>query len=174
MDLHIYNLQEKSEKQLTNTPEAEYLPVWNPNGEEISFTGLKDYTPNLFTLDLKSNNIIQNTNVSDGVTGIQWNLKRNAISGMTLQTVDTSRIVYVSPKRIAKISKINMNSKFSSWRKKTPIHPILDINYKKKVNVLNEESYRFYKNLVHSGTIIIPDDESVFVNTVFFRWFRET
>ena len=167
MDLHIYNLKEKSEKQLTNSPDAEYLPVWNPNGKEISFTGLKDYTPNLYTIDLKSNNIIQNTNVSDGVTGIQWNLKRNAISGMTLQTVDTSRIVYVSPKRIAKISKINMNSKFSSWRKKTPIHPILDINYKKKVNVLNEESYRFYKNLVHSGTIIIPDDESVFVNTVF-------
>ena len=44
---------------------------------------------------------------------------------------------------------------------------MLNINLKNKVEVLNEENYKFYKNITHTGTIIFPDYESLLFQTLF-------
>ena len=152
MDIYVYNLKENSLKKLTSSREADYLPIWDPDGQKISFTGLYDYTPNLYTLNIASGEIIQNTDVGDIVVGTQWNNITSTITALTLSTVDTSRVVEINPERSVIKNKININPKFSSWRNKTPDHPLLNINLKNKVEVLNEENYKFYKNITHTGT----------------------
>ena len=99
------------------------LPIWHPDGEKISFTGLYDYTPNLYTYDIKTGKTIQNTDIGDAVMGIQWNKETSTITAMTLNTVDSARVVSINPKRLAKKTKVNMNPKYSSWRiKRLIIH----------------------------------------------------
>ena len=167
MDIYVYHIKENSLKKLTSSSEADSLPIWDPNGEKISFTGLYDYTPNLYTLNIASGEIIQNTDVGDIVIGTQWNNINSTITALTLSTVDTSRIVEIKPARSVIKNKININPKFSSWRNKRPDHPLLNINLKNKIEVLNEENYKFYKNITHTGTIIFPDHESLLFQTVF-------
>ena len=60
-----------------------------------------------------------------------------------------------------------MNSKFYSWRTQTPDYPLLGINSKKRVKVISEKKYSFLKNIVHTGTIIFPETESLLLNTAF-------
>ena len=55
-------------------------------------------TSTLMTFDLET---IQNTDVGDAVTGIQWH-KTSTITAMTLPTVDSARVILIDPKRIAK------------------------------------------------------------------------
>ena len=45
-------------------------------------------TPNLFTYDIETGGIVQNTDIGDAVMGIQWNSKTSTITAMTLPTVD--------------------------------------------------------------------------------------
>ena len=49
MDIHILEIYSGESKQITNSAEADLLPIWHPDGSKISFTGLYDYTPNLYT-----------------------------------------------------------------------------------------------------------------------------
>ena len=48
MDIHVLELSTKRSKQITNSNEGDFLPIWHPNGKRISYTGLYDYTPNLY------------------------------------------------------------------------------------------------------------------------------
>ena len=50
--------------------------------------------------------------------GIQWNDNTSTITAMTLQTVDSARVVYIDPKRVATKAKVNINPAYSSWRAK--------------------------------------------------------
>ena len=167
MDIYLFDISEGRLKKLTETPEADYLPIWNPDGKTLFFTGLYDYTPNLYKINLNTGEIIQNTDVGDVLIGTQWNIKNSSITALTLSSVDSSRIVEVSPERSIVKSKTIMNPKFSSWRTKVPDYPLLGINSKKRVNIISEEKYNFLKNIVHTGTIIYPDPESLLLNTAF-------
>ena len=167
MDIYLFDISEGRLKKLTETPEADYLPIWNPDGKTLFFTGLYDYTPNLYKINLNTGEIIQNTDVGDVLIGTQWNIKNSSITALTLSSVDSSRIVEVSSERSIVKSKTIMNPKFSSWRTKVPDYPLLGINSKKRVNIISEEKYNFLKNIVHTGTIIYPDPESLLLNTAF-------
>jgi len=109
----------------------------------ISFTGYYDYTPNLFTHNLKTGKTIQNTDLWNMYQGVDWNKNLSTVTAMTLSTVDSSRILEVDPTRSVETSKVNMNPIFSSWRTKSPDNPIVDVDPKKSVEILNEERYSF-------------------------------
>ena len=99
VDIHLLDILKGSIKKLTETPEADYLPIWAPDGKTLFFTGLYDYTPNLYKINLDTGEIIQNTDVGDVLIGTQWNIKNSSITALTLSSVDSSRIVEVSPER---------------------------------------------------------------------------
>ena len=40
--------------------------------------------------------------------GIQWNKETSTVTAMTLNTVDSARVVSINPKRLAKKTKVNM------------------------------------------------------------------
>ena len=167
MDIHMIELQTKKVQQITKSSEGDLLPIWHPDGEKISFTGLYDYTPNLYTYDIKTGKTIQNTDIGDAVMGIQWNKETSTITAMTLNTVDSARVVSINPKRLAKKTKVNMNPKYSSWRNKTPDYPLKNIDPNKNVAIKNEESYSFLKNLSHLGSLVLPDYQSFLYNGLF-------
>ena len=150
----MIELQTRKVQQITISSEGDLLPIWHPDGEKISFTGLYDYTPNLYTYDIKTGKTIQNTDIGDAVMGIQWNKETSTITAMTLNTVDSARVVSINPKRLAKKTKVNMNPGYSSWRNKTPDYPLKNIDPNKNVVIKNEESYSFLKNLSHLGSLV--------------------
>ena len=135
--------------QITNSREGDYLPIWHPSGNKISYTGLYDYTPNLYTYDISDRSTIQNTDVGDAVMGIQWNGITSTITAMTLPTVDSVRVVSVDPKRVAIKAKVNINPAYSSWRNKSPDYPLEGIDPDKNVVIQNEESYSFRKKKIY-------------------------
>ena len=167
MDIHILELESRKIVQITESSEADYWPIWHPEGTKISFTGLYDFTPNLYTYDFETTQTIQNTDVGDIVIGAQWNNKSNTIIASTLRTVDSSRIVSIDPSRSVDKKEISMNKSFSSWRSKSPDNPIINIDPLKPVVINNESAYKPIKNIAHIGTIVLPDDNSFFLNTAF-------
>ena len=167
MDLHIMDLETGRVSQITESREGDFAPIWHPDGKKISYTGLYDYTPNLYTHDFETGETIQNTDIGDAIFGASWNYKTSTITAMTLQTTDSSRVVDIDPSRVAKKVNITMNSAFSSWRTKAPDHPIGNINPNKEVKIRNEAPYIFYKHWSHLGTLILPDYKSLFLNTAF-------
>ena len=167
MDIHILEIYSGESKQITNSAEADFLPIWHPDGSKISFTGLYDYTPNLYTNDLTSGNTVQNTDIGDMVMGLQWDEQTSTITAKTLPTVDSSRVVAIDPARVANKTKVNMNPAFSSWRTKSPDKPINEINPNYELNIRSEGKYRFHKKMRHVGSIFFPDVEGLLYNGAF-------
>jgi hypothetical protein len=153
--------------QITDSHEGDYAPIWHPDGKKISYTGLYDYTPNLYTHDLETGETIQNTDIGDVVIGANWNHETSAITALTLRTTDSSRVVDIDPARVAMKTELTMNPAFSSWRTKVPDHPMENINSKLDVTIHSETPYKFYKHISHLGTVVLPDNQSLFLNTAF-------
>ncbi len=164
MDIYNFQLATGQLKQITNSPEGDFGPIWHPDSKKISYTGLYNYTPNLYTYDFESDKTVQNTDVGDIVIGHQWNQKTLTITALTLNTVDSSRIVEVDPRRVVKTNDLIMNKAFSSWRTKSPDVLVENIDPMQEVKIIKESPYKFYKHISHLGTIIIPDNE-FFINT---------
>ena len=167
MDIHIMDLATGRVSQITDSHEGDYAPIWHPDGKKISYTGLYDYTPNLYTHDLETGETIQNTDIGDVVIGASWNHETSSITALTLRTTDSSRVVDIDPSRLADKREVKMNPAFSSWRTKAPDHPMENINSKLDVTIHSETPYKFYKHISHVGTVALPDNQSLFLNTVF-------
>ena len=167
MDLHIMDLATGRVSQITDSHEGDYAPIWHPDGKKISYTGLYDYTPNLYTHDLETGETIQNTDIGDVVIGASWNYETSAITALTLRTTDSSRVVDIDPSRLADKREVKMNPAFSSWRTKAPDHPMENINSKLDVKIHSETPYKFYKHISHVGSVVLPDFQSLFLETAF-------
>jgi len=165
MDIHIMDLETGHIKQITESNEGDYFPIWHPDGQSISYTGLYDYTPNLYTHNLKTGETIRNTDVGDVVMAKKWNPFSSKITAMTLPTVDSSRIVDIDPTRVADVTQLSMNSYYSTWRTKTPDVTLSNGINHKDVNINKEAPYRFYRHISHLGTLFLPDDKSFFINS---------
>jgi len=167
LDLYMMQIDSGEKTQITDSREGDYLPIWHPSGDKISFTGLYDYTPNLFTYDISTGKTIQNTDIGDAVMGIQWNSKTATVTAMTLPTVDSARVVSIDPIRIATKAQVNINPGYSSWRTKSPDYSLKGIDPNKDVVIKNEDPYSFRKNISHLGSLILPDYQSFLYNGVF-------
>ncbi len=167
MDLYILDIVSGELKPVTNSIESDAFPIWHPDGSKISFTGFYDYTPNLYTYDISTNNIIQNTDLWNMYKGIAWNKRLGTISSMTLNTTDSSRIIDIDPSRAITPTEVSMNPEFSAWQIKSPDNPLIDINSKKPVKIIDKEAYRFFKNLRHLGTFLLPDNQGLIYNGAF-------
>ena len=40
LDLYTMLIENGEKTQITNSPEGDYLPIWHPSGNKISYTGL--------------------------------------------------------------------------------------------------------------------------------------
>ena len=167
MDIHIMDLATGRVSQITDSHEGDYAPIWHPDGKKISYTGLYDYTPNLYTHDLETGETIQNTDIGDVVIGASWNYETSAITALTLRTTDSSRVVDIDPSRLANKGDVKINPAFSSWRTKAPDHPMENINSKLDVKIHSETPYKFYKHISHIGSVVLPDFQSLFLETAF-------
>ena len=110
MDIVIFDLERKEPVRITDDKAVDYLPVWHPSGNKITYTSHSNMTPNFYTVDIKTSQVIQNTNVSGAISTVGWKYDYSAITGMTLGDVDSSRVVDIFPNRLAKTSKTNMLS----------------------------------------------------------------
>jgi hypothetical protein len=167
MDIHIMDLATGRVSQITDSHEGDYAPIWHPDGKKISYTGLYDYTPNLYTHDLETGETIQNTDIGDVVIGASWNHETSSITALTLRTTDSSRVVDIDPYRLANKGDVKINPAFSSWRTKAPDHPMENINSKLDVKIHSETPYKFYKHISHIGSVVLPDFQSLFLETAF-------
>ena len=167
MDIHILDLETSTVEQITESHEGDFAPIWHPHEEKISYTGLYDFTPNLYTHNLETGETIQNTDVGDVVMAKQWNPFSSKITAMTLPTVDSSRVVDIDPDRVANKTDLVMNSAFSSWRTKEPDYLLENIDPNKDFTIHNDSPYKFHKHISHLGTVVLPDFESFFVNSAF-------
>ena len=167
MDIFIFDLASKEISQITNSIEPDYNPIWVNNGKSLSFTGLYDLTPNLFTYNIDTKKIIQNTDIGDIVLATQWDKRSNTILARTINTVHNSKIVSIKPGRIAKKNKTTLNPVFSSWVQKKPDKQIKKIVYDNPAKILENSSYSFHKNMKHVGTLIFPDFGSLFYNSLY-------
>lgn len=167
MDIYVIDIQTRALKQITDSAEADAFPVWHPDSEQISYTGYYNNSPNLYTYNFKTNQTVQNTDLWNMYWSMDWNKELSTVTAMTLNTVDSSRVVEIDPSRSIEPTKITMNSMFYSWRNKTPDHSISNINSKSSVEIVSEKKYNFIKHLRHLGTFVFPDERSLFYQGAF-------
>ena len=148
MDIVIFDLERKEPVRITDDKAVDYLPVWHPSGNKITYTSHSNMTPNFYTVDIKTSQVIQNTNVSGAISTVGWKYDYSAITGMTLGDVDSSRVVDIFPNRLAKTVKTNMNPRFSSWKSKVPDISIPDLDsIPDLIDSLESEKYSSFSNI---------------------------
>ena len=168
MDIVIFDLERKEPVRITDDKAVDYLPVWHPSGNKITYTSHSNMTPNFYTVDIKTSQVIQNTNVSGAISTVGWKYDYSAITGMTLGDVDSSRVVDIFPNRLAKTGKTNMNPRFSSWKSKVPDISIPDLDsIPDLIDSLESEKYSSFSNIKHFATIFIPDNTGLVYNGAY-------
>ena len=168
MDIVIFDLERKEPTRITKDKNVDYLPVWHPSGNKITYTSHSNMTPNFYTVDIKTSKVIQNTNVGGLVSTVAWKFDNSAITGMTLSDVDSARVVDIFPNRLAISDDIKMNPKFSSWQNKRPDYVIPNLDsIPDPVDNLKPIKYSSLSNIKHFGTIIIPDITGLVYNGAY-------
>ncbi len=157
-DVVVLDLASNDIERITTDPAVDYLPIWHPDGGEITYTSHAGSTPNLHTVDLNSGQSIQNTDVGEAIWGKQWTPKGNSVLASTLNDVDSVRIVQVNPERVISTSQLTMRPSFTSWRSKSPVPLLENIDPYKSVVILNSEKYKFYRHPKHNTSFILPLD----------------
>jgi len=152
---------------LTDNDAVDYLPIWNPDGTEIIFTSHKDGTPNLHSVDLKTQKQRQITDVGEAVFGVQWTPQGNTISVATMANVDSTRIVQIDPNREITTSDLAIREHFTKWRTIEPEHLLKTANPDAPVEILNTEKYKFWKYPQHFMSLVMPNNFGIFGFTVW-------
>ena len=136
----------------------DYLPVWHPNGNSISYTSHTGSTPNIHTVEIANGESTMLTDCADGIWSSQWNPKGSGILARTLTDVDSVRIVEVDPARDITTTTLNLRKDFTSWRVRSPEHILTGVNPQDPVTIIKDEKYRFYKYPHHITSFILPLD----------------
>ena len=155
-DIHLLDLGSKETSRLTNNPAVDYLPVWHPNGNSISYTSHSGSTPNIHTVEIANGESTMLTDCADGIWSSQWNPKGSGILARTLTDVDSVRIVEVDPAREITTTTLNLRKDFTSWRVRSPEHILTGVNPQDPVTIIKDEKYRFYKYPHHITSFILP------------------
>ena len=167
MNLYIVDISTGRSKKITDSVEGAAFPLWHPDGRKISYTGFYQNSSNLYTYSFLDGEIIQNTDLWNMYLGMDWNKGLSTVTAMTLNTVDSSRVLEIDPSRIATLSKVRMNPAFSSWRIKRPDYQLSDIDIYRSVNIISEKKYNFIKEIRHLGTFFLPDERSLLYQGAF-------
>jgi len=157
-DLYVMNMNTGDEERITENPEVDYLPVWHPDGQSITYTSHKGKgtTPNLYTVNLETMEHIQNTDVGDAVWSVQWTPKDTTVLAATLSDVDTVRIVHVDPKRKAETEPFVMRNMYTRWRTKQPEYELKRADPSLPVKIVKQDKYRFLQHPKHFVSLVLP------------------
>jgi hypothetical protein len=156
VDLYQFDLETEIEKRLTYDPAVDTRPLWHPDGDRITFTSHRNGTPNLFTLQVNDNNIVQVTDVGEAVWGVQWTPGDSTITAMTLGDVDSVRIVQVDPLREITTESLSLRDNFSSWKTTIPDTLLPQIDYDIPVN-MDVTPYLFWKSFRPITHFVFPN-----------------
>ncbi|MBC8312373.1 MAG: PD40 domain-containing protein [Candidatus Marinimicrobia bacterium] len=156
MDIYLWDLAAKSEKQLMDTDEVDYLPIWHPDGTAISYTSHKGSTPNLHTINVDDKKSTMVTDASEGIWGAQWAPKTDKIMARTLNDVDSVRIVSIDPFRKTTTTELNIRDEFTTWRTHTPEFVLENIDQDSVLTNTSISDYKFYKFPKHFTSYLLP------------------
>lgn len=157
-DIDILDISSSVIRTITSNPEADYIPIWHPDGKKITFTSHKGSTPNLHTIDLISGEDSRSTDVAEAVWGVQWSPKGNTILAKSLNTADSVRVSQIDPSRTVTTSSLNIRDSYLSWRTKRPDVPISGIDPSKIPDTGIPRDYRFYHHFKHMTSFVLPVD----------------
>ena len=93
LDIYVLDLTTKELTRLTTNENADIMPVWHPSGTALSYTSNANGVPNIHTINLSNQKTTVNTDVGDGIWTKQWMPNDSAILAMTLNAVDSVRLV---------------------------------------------------------------------------------
>ncbi len=161
VDIHILTVDSGDEFLITDRQDVDHLPIWHPDGSKITYTSHAGGTPNIYTYDLETKTEIQNTDVGEAVWSTSWNRDKTAITAITLPNSDSVRVVEISPERVVEPISLNIRDTYSSWKTKSPDHPIINVNPNKKVPLTKPKKYGFYRHINLLQAFIFPDDKSL-------------
>ncbi|MFQ6616085.1 MAG: hypothetical protein ACE5HZ_04870 [Fidelibacterota bacterium] len=155
-DIHVLDLETGQVQQVTTDPGVDYLPVWHPDAKKITFTSHRGSTPNLHTVDLSTGETIQNTDVGEAVWAVQWTPSGQTVTALTLDDVDSIRIVEVDPGRERVTGDSTVRKPFARWRSQGPKTVLARVGTQSLVDAAESTPYRFYKFPKHLTSIALP------------------
>ncbi len=155
-DIMLYEVQTGESRRLTKEPQVDYLPVWHPDSRKITFTSHRNTTPNLYTVDINTGHVIQNTDVSDAVWSVQWSPSDSTVLASTLNVADSVRIVRVDPEREITTSPLSIRDRYFTWRSRQPDHTLPDVDPNEPAQINSNRKYKFYRHVKHITSFVIP------------------
>ncbi|MGF1670802.1 MAG: hypothetical protein ACFCU6_10150, partial [Balneolaceae bacterium] len=136
------------------------MPVFNPSGDQIAFTSLRDEVPNVFIYDLKTDSIRRVTNVITGAEVYDWVPANDSLpEWLLVKASETKRgesVFEVDPDRIPYFTVPDIPQAYTTWRKKSPQQQISSSIAPDESLISSRYSYRSFKNLTHGVSILLP------------------
>ncbi len=156
LNLTLIDIETGMMERLTDDPAVEYLPVWHPEGERITFTSHRGGTPNLHTLELSSGDIVQNTDVGEALWSNQWTPRGHSVMATGMNTADSVRVVLVDPERTITTSEFRIRAPFTAWLEQRPEQPLPVYDPNRPAEILDRHRYRFLHHWKHLTSIVLP------------------
>jgi len=156
IDIYVLDVGSKVETRLTNNISAEYLPVWHPNGESISYTSHAKSTPNIHTIELETGQIQQVTDVGEAIFSWQWTPNDTTLTAVTMADVDSIRIVQIDPNRNTTTDSLSLRDTYTKWRTAQSEFVLPISNPTKEVNIVENRKYLFFKHPHHLMSLGLP------------------
>ncbi len=158
MNIYTIHLESGEISQISDNPEVDYMPVWHPDGNSLSYTSHFGSTPNIHTINISTGRSGQVTDSSEPVWGIQWTPKGQTITAATMNDVDSVRIVHIDPRRQPATSQLNIREDYTRWRTQEPAIPMVKLDPNLPLKINSNEKYTFYQYPKHLTTLILPLD----------------
>jgi len=162
LDLFIMDIASTEIRRITDHPAAEYLPVWHPGSDYISYTSHVGSTPNIHTVNISTGQTKQVSDVGDAVWSAQWSPVDSTIMSVTLPDVDTVRIVNIDPHRVVTTQALAIRDHYTDWRSAGPDILLTGVDPKKEVNILTSHDYTPTIGIKHMMTLALPLGYEIF------------
>ena len=156
MDIYTLNLQSKKLERQTTDAMADINPIWHPNGELISYTSNANGVPNIYTKNLRTGNIIANTDAGDGIWGRQWAPKDSLLIASSLDDVDSVRLVKVDPFRTPNTEPLSLRENYTSWLDAGPDVSFVNEKPDSIPEISDPVKYNFTKHMRPFITLALP------------------
>lgn len=132
----VVDLENKSSTVLTDGHNDDRNPVWSPDGNQLAWTSLRDFVPNIFITRLDASGSYGNkervTSLFTGASALQWitsdsTESENPAGELIISGTDSKSemsIYKIDANRRADTPEINVPEAYSRWRTQEPPNTI--------------------------------------------------
>jgi hypothetical protein len=159
--LVVLNVQSGADRILDDGMTDNRMPVISPAGSKIAFNSLMDEVPNVFIIDLDTDEIHRVTNLFTGGEVYSWIVEGDSVQTekLAIKATETNRrehLYLVDAGRTADRDDAVIAEEYTTWRSHEPPNVIPWSIDPDASLIQNRGTYNSWKNITHTISLALP------------------